>query len=74
MITATRLFGSTPSLMINATPAEDESDFLTDSVADTPEDFSVQFSDPDGDGTYTGELTVKLDDDEIRRSQLVISN
>ena len=65
MITATGLIGSTPSLMINATPAEDGSDFLTDSVADTPDDFSVQFSGPDGDGTYTGELSVELDDDEI---------
>ena len=65
MVSATRLFGSTPSLMINATPTEDGGDFLTDEVADIAKDFPVEFSDPDGDGTYTGELSVPLDDDEI---------
>ena len=50
---------------INATPAEVASgDFLTNAVADTAEDFSVEFSDTDGDNTYTGILEVALDDDE----------
>ena len=44
-------FTTTTSLMINATPAEDGSDFLTDTVANTAADFAVEFSDPDGDGT-----------------------
>ena len=38
---------------------------LTDEIADTSSDFSVQFNDPDGDGTYSGDLSINLDDDEI---------
>ena len=50
---------------INATPAEVASgDFLTDAVADAAEDFSVEFTDTDGDNTYTGTLEVALDDDD----------
>ena len=52
-------------MSINATPAEDGSDFLTDSVADIAKDFEVEFSDIDGDNTYTGELEVTLDNDSI---------
>ena len=63
-LTATGLTGSA-TLAINATPAEVGSDFLTDSTADTPANFPVEFTDPDGDGTYTGELSVPLDNDEI---------
>ena len=53
------------TLNINATPAEDGSDFLTDTIANTLASFSVPFSDPDGDGTYTGELPVSLDNDNV---------
>ena len=63
-LTATGL-SATTTLMINATPAEDGSDFLTNAIADTPDDFPVEFSDSDGDDTYTGTLSVTLDNDEI---------
>ena len=49
--------------MINATPAEVGGDFLTDSVANEAVDFSVTFSDPDGDEVYFGELPIELHDD-----------
>ena len=55
---------TTATLDINATPAENGSDFLTDSVADTAADFEVEFTDSDGDNTYTGELSVELDNDD----------
>ena len=63
---ATGLFETT-TLMINATPAEVGvgTDFLTDVVADTAYDFSVEFSDPDGDNIYNGELEVTLDEDSV---------
>ena len=61
-LTATGLTETT-SLMINATPTEDGHDFLTNAIAGTAADFEVQFSDPDGDNTYTGELSVTLDND-----------
>ena len=64
MITATGLTATT-TLSVNATPAEDGSDFLTDAIADTAADFSVQLSDNDGDDTYNGLLAVPLDDDLI---------
>ena len=66
-LTATGL-NATTTLDINATPAEDGSDFLSDSVADTAADFPVEFTDPDGDNTYTGELRVTLDDDNVGES------
>ena len=53
------------TLMINATPAEDGGDFLMDDIAGTAADFSVDFSDPDGDTTYEGLLEVDIDQDEI---------
>ena len=53
------------TLMINATPAEDGGDFL---ASTTTADFSVDFSDPDGDHTYTGELSVTLDNDSNREA------
>ena len=56
---------ATTTLMINATPAEDGHDFLTNTVAGTASDFAVEFSDPDGDGNYTGNLLVTLDNDDI---------
>ena len=52
MLAATGLTATT-TLMINATPAEDGGDFLTDSIAETAEDFSVEFSDIDDDNIYT---------------------
>ena len=63
-LTATGLTADS-TLMINATPAEvSGADYLTDEVADTDANFPVAFSDPDSDGTYTGTLSVKLDDDD----------
>ena len=63
-LTATGLTSDT-TLMINATPAEvDSSDFLTDEVADTANNFPVEFTDPDGDNTYDGTLAVTLEDDD----------
>ena len=55
MLTTSEL-SSTTTLLINATPAEDGRDHLSDKVADSAADFSVEFSDPDGDGTYTGSI------------------
>ena len=63
MLTATGLSRAT-SLMINATPAEDGSDYLMDTIAETADEFSVEFSDLDGDSIFTGELSVNLDNDE----------
>ena len=63
-LTATNL-SQTTTLMVNATPNEDGSDFLTDTVAGTEADFPVQFTDSDDDDTYTGILEVALDDDMI---------
>ena len=62
MLTATGLTSNT-TLDINATPAEDIGDFLTDSIADNANDFSVEFSDIDDDNTFTGEIEVILDND-----------
>ena len=65
MLTATGFNNdSNLPLSINATPAEDGSDFLTDSIADIATDFSVEFSDIDGDNIFTGEIEVTLDDDK----------
>ena len=63
MLTATGLSAST-TLSVNATPAEDGHDFLTDQVAGNAVNFPIPFSDPDGDNTYTGILEVTLDDDD----------
>ena len=62
MLTATGLTTS-DILMINATPAEDGSDYLMDAIADTAEIFPVAFTDFDGDSIYTGEIEVILDND-----------
>ena len=56
-LTATGLT-ATETLSINATPAENGADFLTDEVADTANNFPVEFTDPDGDSTYTGRLPI----------------
>ena len=61
-LTATGLTSDT-TLMINATPAEVRGDFLTDAVAKKA-DFPVEFR-VGSDGSYTGKLSVMLDDDEI---------
>ena len=61
-LTATGLSADT-TLNVNATPAEDGHDFITNAVADTAADFAVDFSDPDGDLVYTGELPIDLDND-----------
>ena len=52
-------------LEINATPAEDGSDFLTNAIADSPDDFEVTFTDPNKDSTFDGEFEVTLDDDLV---------
>ena len=63
LLTATGL-SSTTTLDINAIPTElGSADFLSNSVEDIAADFSVVFSDPDSDNTYTGELLVALDND-----------
>ena len=55
MLSATGLLNDA-TLDINVTPTEDGSDFLTDAVAGTAADFSVSFTDPDSDGTFSGEV------------------
>ena len=62
MLTAIGLTNDT-TLNINATPAEDGGDFLTDAVA-TDTNFPVEFE-VRSDGSYAGVLAVMLDDDEI---------
>ena len=65
MLTATGFNNdSNLTLSINATPAEDGRDYLTDAVEDTADSFQVKFSDEDGDNIYTAELPVTLDDDK----------
>ncbi len=54
---------SPASLVIRATPAEDGHDFLTDAVAGKEANFPVLFHDR-GNGIYSGELSVALDDDD----------
>ena len=66
-LTATGLTGTT-TIMVNATPSEDGADFLTDAIADTAKDFPVEFTDPDGDSTFNGTLSVTLDEDEVREA------
>ena len=51
------------TLMINATPAENGHDFLTDAVAGIATTLPVEFTDPDDDDTYTGEFSVSLNND-----------
>ena len=63
-LSATGLSG-TSTLTINATPAEDGSDFLASTIEATAANFPVEFTDPDGDGTYSGELSVALDNDDV---------
>ena len=67
MLTATGLT-TTGSISVNATPSEVSGDFLTDAVADSPSDYSVQFSDADGDSIYTGTLGISLDNDGIHEA------
>ena len=67
-LTATGLSGDT-TLSINATPAEvSTADFLSNQVEATAADFDVDFSDPDNDDIYTGELSVAIDDDQVREA------
>ena len=63
ILTTTDLTTDT-TLMINATPAEDGADYLANDVQGNPKDFPVEFTDLDNDGTYTGELSVELDNDD----------
>ena len=65
MLTATGLSVDNTPLLVNATPAEDTGDFLTDAIAGTPADFSVIFSDLDRDNIYTGFFEVALYNDDI---------
>ena len=53
------------TINVNATPAEGGFDFLTNTVENTMAAFPVDFTDPDGDNTYTGEISVALDNDNI---------
>ena len=62
-LTATGLTKNT-TLSINATPAEDGADFLTDMIAGTEDDFDVEFEDNDNNGTYSGKLPIALHDDD----------
>ena len=62
MLTAIGLTNDT-TLNINATPAEEGGDFLTDAVA-SDTNFPVEFE-ARSDGSYSGVLAVMLDDDEI---------
>ena len=55
----------TTTVVINATPVENGSDFLTNAIADTTVNYSVEFSDPDGNGTYIGEIPISLDNDTV---------
>ena len=54
---------ATTTLTINATPDEDGGDFLTDAIAGTATDYPVEFTDPDGDNTYSGTIPITLDND-----------
>ena len=64
-LTATGLTADT-MLSINATPSGvSGANFLETNVEGTAADFDVQFTDPDIDGTYTGQLSLALDDDMI---------
>ena len=65
MLTATGLSVDNTPLLVNATPAEDTGDFLTDAIAGSPDDFSVIFSDLDRDNIYTGFFEVALHNDDI---------
>ena len=62
MLSATGL-SATTTLLINATPTEVAGDFLTGDISDTARNFSVEFSDPDGDSTYHGEFSVPIHND-----------
>ena len=64
-LTATGLTVDNTPLLINATPAEDTGDFLTEAIADEPINYSVIFSDPDQDDIYTGTFAVALHNDTI---------
>ena len=63
-LTATGL-SENRQLMINAMPAEDGSDFLETNVQGTAKDFPVNFTDPDNDGTFSGDLLVDLHNDLV---------
>ena len=39
--------------------------FLTTAIADTAVNRSVEFTDPDGDGTYSGVFPVLLHNDQV---------
>ena len=64
MLTATRLSGIS-SLTVSATVAESKGDYLTNAIADSTKNYPVDFTDPDGDGTFAGILEIDLDDDTI---------
>ena len=54
----------TRTLMINATPTEENTSFLSLEVANIAKNFPVEFTDPEGDGTYTGLLSVDIQSDD----------
>ena len=60
----------TNPITIYATPTQDGSDYLPDTV---PTSFPVNFTDTDGDSTYTGELSVTLDDDSDGEATAVLT-
>ena len=54
----------TRTLMINATPTEENTSFLPLEVANIARNFPVEFTDPDGDGIYSGLLSVDIHSDD----------
>ena len=73
MLTATGLSQDT-TLTINATPSEFglllggevSVDYLPDDIVDIPTNYSVPFTDPDGDNIYQGEITIPIVDDDTQ--------
>ena len=53
------------TLMINATPTEENTSFLAQGVANVAKNYPVDFSDPDGDGFYTGLLSVDIVSNDV---------
>ena len=62
------------TISVNFTPSDIDGDFLIDAVQspsttatvqDVPISVEVQFTDPDSDGTYTGNLPITLQADEV---------
>ena len=64
-LSATGLSSDT-TLTIHATASGvNGADYLTSNVEGSTAEFEVTFTDPDGDNTYIGELTIPLENDDI---------